>query len=92
MTDPSTLWNSHLIVTDDNSQFVDSHLLDAVSGIKINNRQRDIRNAVENVIKGSGLDPNHLIHTIQTYRHSKPSIFIAVSFKYLLFKELIICT
>lgn len=79
MDDPATLWNRHLIVVENDRQFVDSHILDVVSESKINNRQRDIGNAVSQVVNGSGLDPKDMIRTIQTSRSPKASIFVAVS-------------
>ena len=37
------LWAEHTLIMDNQKEFVDSHILDKITGIKINNRQREIQ-------------------------------------------------
>lgn len=71
------LWNRHLIVGEDNRQFVDCKLLDEIIGNELLNKYRVMEKLIAEMVAGTELVAKDLIRRISVRNQRKPSVCIA---------------
>lgn len=79
--DPEVLWSRYTITHEDNRQFIDSKILEDMSGTVISNKFRKLSTMVEDILSGTAINLNDVVRRIARPRQRSHSVVIAVSNK-----------